>query len=209
MKVRRTIEYDGPKEWVERTLAKSVSKDNPLDWMGPGKVIREIWRYTVEKDEPDTTAGMTDEQVCQAERDELDAMRAAMDGLIYGLPLREAQDMVRGLVGVVLGPSPYAHVSYMQTVEAIREDGIGRISERPYLLAAIDFIDQLDMAAAQAGGPIAHAANRQNKADMKEFFQTVVNTLMESTKDAPAAQEGQSAGPDCSTLTAEDLADTE
>ncbi len=44
MKVRRLLEYDGPEEWVRKTLENSVTKDaRTLAILGPDRTIREVY----------------------------------------------------------------------------------------------------------------------------------------------------------------------
>jgi hypothetical protein len=48
MKVIRVLEYDGPREWIKRTMEKSISgtREIPLSKM-ENLIIREVYRGTM------------------------------------------------------------------------------------------------------------------------------------------------------------------
>lgn len=145
----------------------------------------------------DAVDAMTDEEFFAAQEAERQAMKAVWDRLINGLSYEEAKDMIRGLMGLILGPSPLSPLALHQNIEIIRKGEGIKLDIRPYVTTAIDFIEKLNKEIDDAAGPIAR--KRENE------FIDHIKTFVKGLLDATHAQETDTCSEDDhSTPTPED-----
>lgn len=153
---------------------------------------------------------MTDAEVCAAEQAEIEQIQAAFHKALSDLSEDEARGLLRGMAGLVLAPHPLMLMGTMEVRQAILNDEIGRLSERPYLKAAIQFLDRLNATISGVAGPLTRQKNEQ-------FLQEITSGLTDALTrglglNATDAQETDPACPYCtgedhSTITPEDYAD--